>query len=235
MGRSVSATRWWGLVRARTVAGISGLLFAGLAAVASLSVPATPAAAAELEFHDPFRPCVNDCAVTVLAGGLVETAMMDIFVNKGIPPWDWKYGRSAFIGAAISRELVTWGNYGSIEGELGIGKRFGIMDEGEGWVALYFRWKWFPWNDYVRTTVAVSTGVNVATDIAEWERKRTINSGRGSYQQHYFSPEITFGLPNFPNTDLVFRFHHRSGASLGIFNNTYGAAQYATVGVRHRF
>jgi hypothetical protein len=234
MDRRVSAG-WWKLARARAGSTITGVLFAALAAILALPAQTAPSLAAELEFHDPFRPCAADCAVTVLSGGLVETAMMDIFVNQGIPPWKWKYGRSAFIGAAVSRELVTWGNYGSIEGEIGVGKRFGIMDEGEGWVALYFRWKWFPWNEYVRTTIATSTGVNVATDIADWERKRTVNSGRGSYHQHYFSPEITFGLPQYPNTDLVFRFHHRSGASLGIFNHTYGAAQYATVGVRHRF
>jgi hypothetical protein len=30
------------------------------------------------------------------------------------------------------------------------------------WLAFYARWKYFPWNDYVRTTVAASTGVNYA-------------------------------------------------------------------------
>jgi hypothetical protein len=229
MGRGVLSRLWGNFARTRVGSAVAGLVM--VVAVAS----APPAAAAGLELHNPFRPCERDCAVTVLSGGLVETAMMDIFVNKGIPPWQWEIGKSAFIGAAISRELVTWGEYGAIEGELGIGKRFGIMDEGEGWVALYFRWKWFPWNNVIRTTIATSTGVNVATDIADWERQRTINSGRGSYYQHYFSPEITFGLPQYPNTDLVLRFHHRSGASLAIFNHTYGAAQYGTIGIRHRF
>jgi hypothetical protein len=212
---------------------------AAVLAVLSLLTPlaagSSPSHAAELTWKSPFAPCVKDCAVTVLSGLLVETTMMDVFVNKGMPPWKWRYGKSAFVGGAFSREFLSWGKYAGIDAEIGVGKRFGIMDEGEAWGALYFRWKWFPWNDYVRTTVAVSTGINIATDIAEWERQRTINSGRGSYYQHYFSPELTFGLPSNPNLDLVLRFHHRSGASLAIFNHTYGAAQYGTIGLRNRF
>lgn len=116
---------------------------------------------------------------------------------------------------------------------MGAGKRFGFLDEGEIWGAVYVRWKAFPWSEYLRTTVAVSTGLNYATDVPVFEKLRT--RGPGNQLLHYLSPELTLGLPSQPNLDLILRFHHRSGGNLAIFNHTGGAAQYGTMGLRYRF
>jgi len=51
---------------------------------------------------------------------------------------------------------------------------------------------------------------------------------------HFFSPELTFALPRAPGTELLFRFHHRSGV-YGLISDAHGGAQYGTVGLRLRF
>jgi hypothetical protein len=119
-----------------------------------------------------------------------------------------------------------------IEPEVGIAKRFGNAHEAEIWAALYFRFTAFPWNHIVYTTAAVSTGLNYASGISDWER---FIAGKAAPQRllHYFSPELTFALPEHKNVELVLRLHHRSGV-YGLISRIAGA-QYATAGVRWRF
>lgn len=205
----------------------------GLLVAVALSLPFAPARADDWRFSSPFETCAGDCAVTFYGGTLVQTPMWEIFVTKHQMPWQWNWRSSYLVAGAASRELVAYRDWVALEAEVGAGKRFGFLNEGEFWGALYLRWKLFPWNDYVRTTVAVSTGLNYATEVPPFERYRT--RGPGSRLLHFLSPEITFGLPSMPDLDLVLRFHHRSGAELGFFNHTSGGAQYGTAGIRYRF
>lgn len=199
--------------------------------------------------------CNGDCSVTVLAGRQVVTTMAALFgvadFTQGeygfvpmTPIWDWEWGDSGFVGGAYSRRLLSFGhsNVGeviSLEGEVGLGQRFGIQTETELWSAIYLRWHLFPWNDYVKTSVGVSTGLSYTTGISDWEIDRSGND-EGSRLLHYLSPEATFALPDNPNKELVLRLTHRSGGSNmfgsnSIFNNTDGGAQYFTIGLRSRF
>jgi hypothetical protein len=214
---------------------------AALAVVASLgALPAQAADYAEqparawsnLRFISPFSPCEMNCTATIYAGRYIATPMTDIFIKLKEPPWDWKTKDSTLVAGAFNREILVFKDLWAFETEVGLGKRFGDQDEWEIWGALYARWKKFPWSDYLRTTVAVSTGLNWASGISRIEDEK---SNKNSKVLHFLSPEITFGLPSQPNLDLVFRFHHRSGGELGIFNGTGGGSQYQTVGLRYRW
>ena len=135
--------------------------------------------------------------------------------------------------------MLTVGSWASAELEAGVGQRFGELHATELWGALYVRWHAFPWNHFLRTTIAVSTGLNYATKVEELERKRD-DFGNGSRLLHYLSPEITFALPDQENWEVVLRYHHRSGGGgiLGeyrVFNGVTGGSNHATVGVRYRF
>lgn len=196
-------------------------------------VATAPEVASGLRFISPFSPCEMNCTATIFVGKYIATPMTDIFIKYKTPPWHWKTKDSTLVSGAFNREILVYDDLWAFETEVGTGKRFGRQDEWEFWGALYFRWKSFPWNDYVRTTVAVSTGVNYATDVSQIEIDKSPK--HQSRRLHYLSPEITFGLPSQPNLDLVFRFHHRSGGDLGLFNNTGGGSQYQTVGVRYRW
>lgn len=194
-----------------------------------------PVAAPEeglLQFHNPFAPCEMNCAATLYVGRYVATPMTDIFTKFRPAPWNWKTKDSTLISGSFSREVLTYGRFFAFETEFGVGKRFGDLHAAEAWGALYFRWKAFPWNNYIRTSVAVSTGLNFASKIDEVEDAK---SRRDDHMLHYLSPEITFGLPSQPNWDLVFRFHHRSGGKLDFFNGNSGGAQYQTVGLRYHW
>ena len=192
-----------------------------------------------LVFEDPLGPCDGKCGVHVYGGQFLDTSQSNVLgVKSFVPPWDYDYGNSGLVGIAFSRRIITGYDSFAIEAEFGAAQRFGSgASATEVWGALFGRWYNFPWNNFVYTTVAVSTGLNYASTVDAVERARSINH---SHLLHYFSPEITFAAPDKKDTSLVIRLHHRSGGRIlgwtgGIFNGTSGGAQYLTVGIRKNF
>lgn len=192
--------------------------------------------------------CTAQCAIHAYGGVFTTTSMLSMFgldnlttfvPDSYVPPWDWEFSRAGIIAGAASRRLATIAGVIDLEGELGIGQRVGRMRETEVWAALFARWTWFPWNRHLRTTIAASTGLNLASAVPDIERARD-KTGRGSRLLHFFSPEITVGLPAYPRWDLVARIHHRSGArvlfgEVDMFNGVGGGVHFATLGIRYRF
>lgn len=179
-------------------------------------------------------PCEKNCAATILVGPFISNSMADILYKSPEFPFTWDYRTDDwFLGVAISRHAATLFGRIDIEPEIGIGQRLGRQDAREAWAALYARYRGFPWDHLVTTTVAVSTGINYASKVSEVENDRAGN-GDGDRILHYFSPEITLALPSRPDLELVFRLHHRSGV-FGIVSDARGGAQYGTVGLRIRF
>jgi hypothetical protein len=108
------------------------------------------------------------------------------------------------------------------------------MTAGEFWAALSFRWTAFPWNDVVKTTIALAEGASLATSVEREERRESVPGHTGSVVLNFFSPEITFAPPSVSAYELFFRLHHRSGI-FGLINNVEGGAQYETIGIRVHF
>jgi hypothetical protein len=187
--------------------------------------------------------CAGNCAVTGYAGPRLDTSLSHVlgFKESFIPPWQYNFGDSGLVGAAFSRVLLDGGQWADIEAELGVGQRFGSLHEQEVWVALYGRWKYFPWNDHVRTSLAISTGLNYADGIPPYEAQVSVSgTDHGSNLLHYFGPELTLGLPSYPNLDFVVRIHHRSGGQeiwgyAPIFKGVNGGAQELVFGLRDHF
>jgi hypothetical protein len=217
------------------------LLFCSIPAHAQSWMP-------QVEWFKPWGPCGGNCAVHGYVGQFTNTDQSAILgLNSSfipdagdfVPVWDYDW-RSSYIAAmAFSRRVVSIGNALDIEIEAGAAQRFGRMDATEVWGAVYVRWTKFPWNKYLRTTVALSTGFNYATEIEWLERQRDIKSS-GSRLLHFLSPEITFALPQYKELEFVFRIHHRSGGAnivgkMDIFNGVAAGAHHATAGVRYRF
>lgn len=223
-----------------------------------LGAAAIPASGADVIPSPPPAPvvaapasvfsCAGHCAVTVLAGPQLETNMAQVYGvhpdRPYVPPWQYNFGDSWFLGGAFSYRLIGYPDVAAIEIEAGVGQRFGSYDQTEGWIALYGRWIWFPWNHIVRTTAAISTGINYASSATDNELNAT--PGRVSSRAlHYLSPEITFARPDMPDKELVVRLHHRSGGGDfwkddvpvygSLFKGNAGGIQYLTVGLRQRF
>ena len=167
-------------------------------------------------------------AVTVFVG---SSAGDHKLVQLLTSPWSTKFRDDYFVGGSLSRRLLRfWSNF-SIEAEAGIGARIGATDGAEGWAALYFRYDGFPWKHWLYTTVAVSTGLNYLTKLPPAE---THPFDSQSHLLHYFSPEITFALPQYKQHEVVVRYHHRSGV-FGVFNGVTGGSNVIAIGYRNRF
>jgi hypothetical protein len=209
---------------------------AGACAVACAALLAVAAAADERPSNPTgwalLSPCAANCALAVYAGTYVEDSMADVlFFEPTFPTgWDFTAG-DRLIGLALSRHAATLWRI-DVEPELGIGQRLD-QDVTEIWIALYGRYRGFPWDRYLVTTMALSTGLNYASAYSEEEIERTGETS-GYRVMHFFSPEVTFAHPDNPGLELLFRFHHRSGA-YGLFNDVGGGAHYGTVGLRLRF
>ena len=130
-------------------------------------------------------------AVTLLAGASAGDDKLRQLLTS---PWNTKFRDDYFVGGALSRRLVRFWNYFSIEAELGVGGRFGVTDGAEGWGAIFFRFDGFPWNKTLYTTFAVSTGIDYLSKLPPSE---THPGDPTSHLLHYFSPEITFALPEY--------------------------------------
>lgn len=185
--------------------------------------------------------CSGQCAVSGFIGRQLNTDLAEVTGVEGnfVAPLSYRFGSSYFVSAALSRRLIDIDKFASVELEFGAGQRFGKHVEQEVWSAIYFRWNEFPWNDLIKTTVAISTGLNYATG-SPYEEVLRSQTSRGSKLMHYLSPEVTFSRPSSPDWQLVLRLHHRSGGrnywgDTRWFKGTTGGIQYLSVGLRHWF
>ncbi len=107
-------------------------------------------------------------------------------------------------------------------------------NEDVGELALYFalRWRDFPWNHYVATTLAIGEGISYATEAPEEEKEDDPNDSQSLMNFLVF--EATFAHPQHPHLQLVYRLHHRSGA-YGIFDSRDFGSNVLGLGVRYHF
>lgn len=190
-----------------------------------------------------FGPCLGDCAISLYGGMEVTTSMERIFFVKQPPApfWKWHWRNNDFVAGAFSRRLVTFWNALSLEPEIGIGQRFGGMNATEFWGAINIRWTDFPWNDYLKTSIGLAEGISIATQVDTEERLLNDPTIRGNHRVftgsqvlNFFTPEMTFALPEYDSYEFLVRFHHRSGG-FGTINGVYAGAQFFTAGLRVHF
>ena len=141
-----------------------------------------------------------------------------------------------FTGAALNRRLFS-GNYFDIEAEGGAGYQYSSTvsgnDSPQVWGALYLRYKYFPWNKFVHTTIAMNTGFSYSFKETAFEAAEGRADGTRRLL-HYLAPEITFSHPKHRDWELVFRLHHRSGI-YGLLGCGSCGTNFVTVGVRKHF
>lgn len=196
---------------------------------AAATSDANPAPTSSVVWYDDnfFTECDGNCAVTVFGGPELRTHMYNLLFHA-TPVWDYRYGNADVVGGAISRRLLTLWDSLDIETEFGVAKRFGDVHAEEAWLSLYFRWTRFPWNQYLRTSVALTTGPSVAVDLPARAHNAVI--------LEFFSPQITFALPQYPQYELMVQLHHRSDfVDTGTRNTPDPNWQYMTIGLRYRF
>jgi hypothetical protein len=173
-----------------------------------------------------------------LFGGLSvgDSSISELLIDHDNIDTD-EVGKGGFVGAAMSRQLVRFWDYFWLEAETGAGFRFEPGRDSyspEVWGAIYVRFDGFPWNDVLRTSLGISTGLDMVAELPPSETnygEKDIPSG--AILQHYLSPEIAFSLPEKPEDELFIRIHHRS-TGYGLFWDTSTGSNVVTVGLRFR-
>ena len=130
-----------------------------------------------------------------------------------------------YAGVCLGRELIKW-KYASLEAEGIFAEHFGGMGNYEEYVlALGLRYHYFPWDEYVKTTVAVKDGASYTTKQI---------GGENRYFLNFIGFELTLAYPKYDRLSVVLGTHHRSGAksTLHIGN---GDTNFYVLGLRFKF
>ncbi len=115
-----------------------------------------------------------------------------------------------------------------IEGQ--VAHHWGKQDHAEINAALLLRWTRFPWDDWVRTSIALGAGPSYALDVPAIEEERHDRASR----RLFFMPfEITAGPPGEDRWEGFVRVHHRSGV-FDVVSRASGS-NFVALGLRRRF
>lgn len=200
---------------------------------------ATPAASAALDLShlspaDRARAIADSrpWSATLFVGSSVADGYLRELI---IEPWSGSWGDDSLVGGAVQYRVARFWRFFTVDLELGSAYRFGDTEGGEFWAVAYLRYDGFPWSNYVFTTLGLSFGPDFVTRLPQVER------GTDAYPEqnqsrvlNFFSPELTFALPDYPQYELALRYMHRSGI-FGTYNGVWEGANSFTVGFRYRF
>ncbi len=148
------------------------------------------------------------------------------------------YEDSYLAVVAVSWNAFSLGRYADIELEGQVAKHFGGgQDNWELNGLPVFRWRYFPWNAYLNTSIAAGAGLSWALGVPYLEEV----SGEPPGGRHHSSRltgygliEIAFSLPQWPKWSFVARVHHRSSAG-GLIGNSMDASNAIGFGIRYVF
>jgi hypothetical protein len=151
-------------------------------------------------------------------------------IYSGVPldkTFEFKGERNSnrYAGLGLGRELVKW-KYASLEAEGMFAEHYGSMGNYEEYiVALGLRYHYFPWDEYVKTTVALVDGPSYTTKQI---------AGENRYLLNFVRFELTLAYPKYDRLSFALGIHHRSGAksTLHIGN---GDTNFYVLGLRYKF
>jgi hypothetical protein len=146
-------------------------------------------------------------------------------------PFGADYVESYLLVAALSRPYARFRDDAlQLEAEGQLAYHFGDQDHFEiNAVPVMARWKAFPWNEYVATSVAFGLGLSYSTDLPEVE---VALEGESHRTLIYWALELTAGPPTAAWA-VSLRLHHRSVA-WGLMGDD-GGMNAIGIGVRYRF
>jgi hypothetical protein len=143
----------------------------------------------------------------------------------------------ALIGVGLSFDILRLGEsawWPRWEGEINIGWHFesGEQDDFIEYNVVPFiaRWDRFPWQETIRTSLAIGEGLSYAAQVPSVERERQDDDVNHFLNYLFF--EASGAHPSWERTSFFFRLHHRSGA-WGLFDGADGGSNLLVFGVRY--
>lgn len=189
-----------------------------------------PACAADLYAPAPVSSKLLKQNVFVLGGASVGDG--DIF--SAANPFTAHYEDNIVVGGGYQRFFYESLNI-SIGVEAGLAGRFGDKNSAEVWGGVVGRYDGFVLFETLKIAPAFTFGLSAVTGtMAGREERLEAESGGDATLLFYLGPELNFSLAAYPNAELFWRIHHRSGA-LGTLGDMDGAANANVVGARIGF
>jgi hypothetical protein len=165
-------------------------------------------------------------SLNVYGGRMTSDHWEDVFIGT----FNLDFVDSYFLAVGLARKVGEYRDRMSFEIEGQVVKHFDYMDHWEFNGALTGRWEKFPWDASLDTSLAFGIGPSYATDEPEVEID---NNDETSKFLVYWMIELALGLPEYPQTALILRLHHRSDA-WGLINKD-GGSNGIGCGIKYRF
>lgn len=210
-------------------------LEAGALTLAASCVVSAPARAIDLlsaksvvrQYFVP-APLHSPNSFLVFGGGLTEGNM-----GQSAIPFSASHTDNYVVGLAFEREFFRSQKETAVGAQIGVADRFGDGNSGEFWGGIHLQ-ATMRISDVVYITPGITIGLSAVTNPIDIERERAIKHRGDPHLLFYFSPEIAFTLPRFPNVDLVFQLHHRSGL-YEILGHMKEGSNAGVIGLRYHF
>lgn len=169
-------------------------------------------------------------AVSIYAGRYTRDTLVQVFTET----FNLNFDDRDFIGVvAVSRVLWNPAPSRSWEVEGQIGQHFKGQDHQELNLALLHRWRRFPWNHRIRTTLATGGGLSYAFEDPPLEASNPSSDGT-TRLQFFLGFDATLARPAWDRFSFLLRIHHRSTVA-GLFGGVDSGSNYLSLGGRYEF
>lgn len=163
-----------------------------------------------------------------LFGGIHSTGNL----GQSLNPFD-RHDDSYLAGAAYARDFVPLGSHVLLGGEIGAAARFGNRGSAEFWAGPGVRLRPIPIGEAIAIAPAVVVGLSAVTRPNDIERQREIARNGDATLLFYLAPEVALLIKQWPNIEVVYRLHHRSGL-YGTLGRLEEGSNAHVLGVRWR-
>jgi hypothetical protein len=177
------------------------------------------------------------------SGNLGDTFKFGI----GVPSSELTYD-NYIVGGAYQRDFFQFNSGLLLGAEVGLADRFGhykvccdtvtyadrVMHSAELWAGVSFRHEGLKLFDAVRISPGFVFGLSAISNPIGQEGEHQLVHQGSARLLFYLGFELAFGLASLPNTELVYRIQHRSGA-FGTLGGLKEGNNANVIGIRQRF
>ena len=152
------------------------------------------------------------------------------------------------VGGAYQRDFLQFNSGILVGAEIGLADRFGnykvccdtvtysnaVTHSAELWGGVSFRHQGVALFDWVRISPGFVFGLSAVSSPIGQEGLHQIDNRGSAAVLFYLGFDLAFALTSLPDTELVFRLQHRSGA-YGTLGGMKEGNNASTIGIRQRF
>ncbi len=172
----------------------------------------------------------HDGALSLYVGRYTRDTLAQVFTES----FDLNFDDRDYVGVVAYSKVFrkpSAKRHWELEGQ--IGKHFRGQSHVELNTAVFHRWKKFPWNHRVRTTLAIGIGLSYAFEEPALEASNPSNDGT-TRLQFYLGFDTSLAPSSWSRTSFLLRLHHRSTVA-GLFGDVDSGSNYLSAGVRYEF